>query len=300
VEGDCKIQCSYVGYQIDNEWFKLAKNSKLLIQLKPAIDLHQIVISPKQALNNNQLFLLSKGTEVRPSDLENVPTLAGEADLFRFLQLQAGVQGGADGLGGLHVRGGATDQNLVLMDGVPIYNPSHTLGLFSIFNSPTAKLVKDGFSARYGGRLSSVIDVRMKEGNNQEFSGSLGLSTLATNLLLEGPIVKNKIGFFLSARRSYINLLILHLSQKEKQKDGNGYGGETNYHFYDVNAKLHFNLSATDRIFLSFYKGADQFDNKNSYFEEFTDDYYYTGDVSQVFDDKWGQKLDWGNQISAI
>jgi outer membrane receptor for ferrienterochelin and colicin len=303
LEGNSQIQTSYVGYNTDNQLVSLNRNKQIIFKLQPALTLSEIVVSPKETAKNSQQFLLDKGLQVTTKDLESVPTLAGEADLFRYLQLQTGVQGGADGLGGLHVRGGATDQNLVLMDGIPIYNPSHTLGLFSIFNSPTiktAKLVKDGFSARYGGRLSSIIDVRMKEGNNQNFAGSFGISTLATNLLLEGPIVKNKIGFLLSARRSHIDPLVVHLSKKEKRKEGEEFDGQTNYHFYDINAKLHFHLSKSDRLFLSFYKGADRFEDDNSFFFEEIDNYYYQGEIIELFDDQWGQKLDWGNQIGAI
>lgn len=299
IEGQVNIETSYIGYKTDNQPFKLTKNRQIVIKLAPTLILTEIVVTPTTSANKQQ-FLLDRGLQINQNDLKSIPTVAGETDLFRYLQMQSGVQSGTDGLGGLHIRGGATDQNLVLMDGVPIYNPSHSLGLFSIFNTSTiktAKLIKDGFSAKYGGRLSSVMDVRIKEGNNQHFSGSLGISALATNILLEGPIVKNKIGFLLSARRSHIDPLLVNFSEKEKRKLGNT--GETKYHFFDVNAKVHFNLSEQDRLFFSFYKGGDKYNDSNRYFDLFEDPYYY-GEYGYLDDDKWGIKFDWGNQISAF
>lgn len=164
--------------------------------------------------------------------------------MFRYLQQQPGITSGADGLGGLHIRGGNVDQNLIMLDGVPIFNPSHALGLYSIFNSSivnSATLYRSGFSSRYGGHLSSVLDVRSKEGNVKKFAASFDLSTIATKALVELPLGKENGGFLLAMRRTHLDPLILKFSSDVKFRNGNY--GNANFNFYDINAKINFKIS---------------------------------------------------------
>ena len=221
-------------------------------------------------------------------------SLGGESDLIRFLQTKEGVQSGADGIGGMSVRGGNVDQNLVLMDGVPIYNPSHTLGLFSVFNTHIVKnaaMLTDGFSAKYGGRLSSVLDVRVKEGNTKEWSGTGEIGTLATKLSIEGPIQKDKSSLLIAMRRTHIDPFLRQRSSRKKEE--NFEEGTINYFFFDINAKFHHRFSAKDQLFLSFYKGKDDYGNNSLYEYEDTefDDYYFEESV---------QDIDWGNEIASL
>ena len=184
---------------------------------------------------------------------------------MQYFSNQANIQSGSDGIGGLNIRGGEADQNLVLLDGVPIYNPSHTLGLFSVFNThiiKSAHLLTDGFSAKYGGRLSSVMDVRVKEGSTKEWKGEGEIGTLATKLTIEGPLKKDTTGLLLAFRRTHIDRFIRNRSQNSRAN--NDEEGEIGYYFFDLNAKLHHRLSAKDQLFLSYYIGKDDFEDYNA------------------------------------
>ncbi|HHM20800.1 MAG TPA: TonB-dependent receptor, partial [Bacteroidetes bacterium] len=285
-EGEAEMKFSYLGYQL------YSKNISINVELSPSLRLNEVIVAAENLPFSQHRFLLGKGIGVSSEEIQQTPSLAGEADLFRFMQLQPGVQSGADGFSGIHVRGGNADQNLVLLDGVPVYNPSHTLGLFSIFNVHTiksARLLKGGFSAKYGGRLSSVIDVRTKEGNTKKtgFVGAIG--TLATKVILEGPLVKEKAGFVVSIRRTHIDPIVELISKRKKRN--NFETGQTNYYFYDINAKAHARLSKKNRVFFSFYKGADNYFNKTNIEDFFAD---------TLFTYSNAQKLNWGNTISAL
>ena len=189
-----------------------------------------------------------------------------------------GVSGGGEGQTGVYVRGGSPDQNLVLLDGVPVYNVSHLLGLFSVFNSDAIKnvtLTKGGFPARYGGRLSSIIDIRMKEGNLNEFHGEGSIGLISSKLTLQGPIAKGKTSFLISGRRTYADLIAKPFIETDGEKP--------KFHFYDLNAKIQHKLNDKHRLYLSAYSGADIFE-----FE----------DRSEFSRDKGG--INWGNIISAL
>ncbi|HFA47774.1 MAG TPA: hypothetical protein ENJ95_02005, partial [Bacteroidetes bacterium] len=291
-EGEALLKFSYLGYQPFSKSILLKNNISVNADLSPSLLLNEVIVTDKNLPIPHRRFLLGKGIGVSAKEIQQSPSLAGEADLFRFLQLQPGVQSGADGFSGMHVRGGNADQNLVLLDGVPVYNPAHTLGLFSIFNTHTiksARLLKGGFSAKYGGRLSSVIDVRTKEGNTKKmgFMGEVG--TLATKLILEGPVIKEKAGFIVSVRRTHIDPIVGYFSKKKKRN--NFTMGAANYSFYDINAKIHTRLSKKDRVFFSFYKGADDYSNKTNFEDLYGDTLLANSDA---------QKLKWGNTIAAL
>ncbi|HEY4062853.1 MAG TPA: TonB-dependent receptor [Puia sp.] len=189
---------------------------------------------------------------VTPGETKNIPVLFGEQDLLKTLQLLPGVQSAGEGNSGLNVRGGSADQNLILLDEAPVYNAAHLLGFFSTFNSDAIKdvtLYKGGMPAQYGGRLSSVVDVRMNEGNNQDLHVSGGLGLISAKLEAEGPIEKGQSSFLVTARRTYADLF-LKLSPDSTTKGNSLY-------FYDLNAKLNFTLGSRDRLYLSGYFGRD-------------------------------------------
>ncbi len=189
--------------------------------------------------------------EVKSDMIRKLPTLLGEADVFRVLQLMPGIKGGSELSSGLYVRGGSPDQNLTLLDGVIVYNPSHLLGFFSTFNNDAlrdVRVMKGSFPAEYGGRLSSVIDLTMKEGTKEKLSGVANLGLIASRLTLEGPITEN-VTFMLSGRRTYLDLLVSAAT--------NGKPPAT-YNFYDLNAKVNVRLSDNDRIYASGYFGSDE------------------------------------------
>jgi len=298
-EGAHQLQISYLGYQTSQQKLQLTAAQQLTIELEPSLTLPEIIITDQDEDAYHRQFLGGKAVEVLPDDLYQNPALAGEADLFRQLEAQPGVQSGADGIGGLHIRGGETDQNLVLLDGVAVYNPSHTLGLFSVFNPHTiknARLYKDGFSASYSGRLSSVIDVRTREGSIRKFGFEGEVSTLASKLVIEGPIKKEQSGFLLSLRRTHLDPFIRAATKKKKENDY--LEGEANYHFFDVNAKFHTRVTDDDRVYLSFYKGGDDFQDESGFEDLYEDPLGGAEDI--IVSNNWNQIIDWGNTIASL
>lgn len=232
--------------------------------------------------------------EVPVNQIRSVPALGGEVDLIKALQLLPGVQSGTEGAAGLYVRGGGPDENLLLLDGVPIYNINHLFGFFSAFDADAIKnvtLYKGSFPARFGSRLSSVVDIRMKDGNDQEIKGSASVGLISARFNMEGPIVKGKTTFNVSARRTYGDVTLLpiilainaKMNQGEQDKD-RILGG---YYFYDLNAKVTHRFSDNDNISLSFYTG---------------DDVTYVNMKEKFTDGSTNLKLDWrwGNLVSSL
>ncbi|MBG8552505.1 TonB-dependent receptor [Hymenobacter guriensis] len=194
------------------------------------------------------------------TQIKTLPALLGEVDVLKVLQLLPGVQSGGEGTSGLYVRGGSPDQNLILLDGTPVYNASHLFGFFSVFNADAlnnVELIKGGFPARYGGRLSSVLDISMKEGNMQKFQGEGAVGIIASKITLEGPIKKDTASFIFSARRTYIDLLAQPLIKAALASDNSS--GSLGYFFHDLNGKLNWKISSRDRVYLSAYTGYDKF-----------------------------------------
>ena len=199
-----------------------------------------------------------------------------EADVLKSIQLLPGVQTGMSGTSGLYVRGGGPDQNLYLLDGVPLYNVDHALGLLSVFTPEAVKkvdLYKSSFPARFGGRLSSIVDVRTNDGNMQRYHGSFTIGLLTSHLHVEGPLWKDHTSFIITARRSYIDCFLPLVMPKDER------GG---YSLYDINAKLNHRFGEQDRLFISFYKGKDHV-------------YYKYKD-----ENKFKQTHDWGNMLQII
>ncbi|PKP53528.1 MAG: TonB-dependent receptor [Bacteroidetes bacterium HGW-Bacteroidetes-1] len=251
-EGKYEIQYSYVGYQIDIKQINLNESVVIDIELNSSITLTEVVVSAEKQeriTESNQMSMIS----LPVSQVKSIPALLGEKDVFKALQLMPGVQKGSEGSSGLYVRGGGPDQNLIILDDAPVYNAYHLFGFFSIFNGDALKsieLTKGGFPARYGGRLSSVVEMTMKDGNKEKFSGEAGIGLIASRFVFEGPIIKNKASFLVSARRTYIDALIRPFLQ------GDDVAG---YYFYDLNAKLNYDFSPKNKLYVSGYFGRDKF-----------------------------------------
>lgn len=256
--GNYEVSYSYIGYQTIIREINLTQNLVLDIWLDPSITLEEVVISAEKAerqSESNRMSMIS----VPVKQIRNIPALLGEKDVFKALQLLPGVQKGSEGNSGLYVRGGGPDQNLIILDDAPVYNANHLFGFFSIFNGDALKsieLTKGGFPARYGGRLSSVVEMTMKDGNKQKFSGEAGIGILSSRLVLEGPLIKDKSSFLISGRRTYIDVLTRPFMPDDSK------GG---YYFYDLNAKLNYDFGRKNKVYLSGYFGRDKFQFVNSY-----------------------------------
>lgn len=242
---------SYVGYKSDTIILKSVSKSKdFTVALSPTLE-NVIEITDFSSNIENQLNVGQFKIDV--SKIYEQPLFLGEPDILKILQLTPGVQGGNEGLSGLYVRGGSPDQNLILMDDIPIYNSTHALGLFSIFNPDAVNdvnLIKAGFPARYGGRLSSVLDIRLRDGNLNEFEGKASVGLISSSIKFEGPLVKDKISFIISGRRSYPDLIARPFLGFEKFKS----------FFYDLNTKLRFKANDKTNVYFTGYFGSDQFE----------------------------------------
>ncbi|MFK8008513.1 MAG: carboxypeptidase-like regulatory domain-containing protein [Saprospiraceae bacterium] len=297
-EGKVKLQVSYLGYQTKIVEVDLRKSKQINIALEPSLTLEEIVVISK----TDSVFVNPRGTETTLplEQLSYLPTAGGEPDIIRFIHLLPGVQSGADGFGGLHVRGGNSDHNLILFDDVPIYNPSHTFGLFSIFNPDIVKSVKfykGGFPARYDSRISSVLDVRTREGNGQSFSGEFSAGTMATRGLLEIPLKKGKGSILIAGRRTHLNLWLSPLAEKKKEEQD--LDGEMNYLFADFNAKANYTLNKKNKIYLSFYTGKDDLSDLSSQGQsDLMDPSQPSFGFSIVSKDSFA--VQWGNQIISL
>ncbi|NSL85882.1 TonB-dependent receptor [Chitinophaga sp. Mgbs1] len=261
-----RLQLSYLGYQRLDTVVAIDKAEAVTFRLKAANrQLGEVTIRGGQAEKIEHAVQMSRMT-ITGAMVQAMPRLLGEPDLLKSLQLMPGVKQGTEATSALLVRGGTPDQNLILLDGAPLYNPMHLMGLFSTFNTSILKdvtLYKGAFPARYGGRLSSVIDVSTKDGDMHKMHGDFSIGLLSTQATLEGPIRKGKTTFVLSGRRSYPDLgakLYLNAAGDRPEK--------FRLNFYDVNAKLHHKFSDRDKIYLSFYTGRDQMFTKH----RFTDD----------------------------
>lgn len=258
-----EVKISYTGYAVFAKTILLNKDHSLNVELETMQDLGGVtVVASKKSSIQNRTQMSSIDLPIET--IKSLPAFLGEVDVMKAIQLLPGVQAGTEGSSGIYVRGGGPDQNLVLLDGVPVYNASHLFGFFSVFNADalnSVEVMKGGFPARYGGRLSSVIDIRMKEGNKNEFHGEGAMGIVASRLTLEGPIGKKKnISYMVSGRRTYIDLLARPIirSQSEGEVDAG-------YFFYDLNGKINFKLGEKDHVYLSGYFGNDKFYARDRY-----------------------------------
>ena len=250
-----KFQASFVGFSPSIFAIKTDQNLKIDIALSTRNILNEVIVSAEKSNTYEKRKEMSI-VSVPVAKVTVMPSLGGESDLLKSLQLMPGIQSGNEASSGLYVRGGSPDQNLMVIDDVPIYYVNHLGGFVSTFNSDainSIKLVKGGFPAHYGSRLSSVLDVRMKEGNMKEFHGNGMLGMIASKIMIEGPIKKDTTSYMFSARRFLYDLITRPLSAASSV-DGVSLG----YNFYDLNAKINHIISPKDRLYLSFYSGGDK------------------------------------------
>jgi hypothetical protein len=261
LEGNQTIVVSYLGYEVQKIKLAITGNKNLDIFLITAnnksVDLDTVVVSSKR--NNQNLTSTQMGTEViKMKTIEKLPVLLGEKDVLKTIQLLPGIKSSSEGNSGFSVRGGAVDQNLILLDEATVYNAFHLFGFFSTFNSDALKdatIIKGNAPAQYGGRLSSVLDIKMKDGNNQKFAMNGGIGLVSSRLSLEGPIKKDKSSFIISGRRTYADLF---LGLSEDFKDNQLF-------FYDLNLKANFQINKKNKLFVSGYFGRDVLGLNNSF-----------------------------------
>ena len=259
-QGVYDISFSFIGYKTENKNFKLNTSTKYNVEFQlSSVNIQEVVVqAEKNIVEKTQTSMI----EVPIEQIKKIPALLGEVDVLKAIQLLPGVQS-SEGFSGFYVRGGGPDQNLILLDGVPVYNASHIGGLFSVFNADairTVRLTKGGFPARFGGRLSSVLQIDMKEGNMKKFKGDATIGLISSKLTLEGPIIKDKTSFIFAGRRTYVDLFTKPFMPPTT---------DLTLYFYDLNAKVNHKISPNDRIYLSAYMGNDIF--KVDYNESFSE-----------------------------
>ena len=293
------LRVTFVGYEPQYHNLLLDRNRELNVQLRESVTLEEVVITAERTGDVRSVQM--SAMEMPVEKIKAVPVLFGEADLIKALQLMPGVQSGSEGNSGLYVRGGGPDENLFLLDGVPLYNVSHMGGFFSAFNTDAIKsvtLYKGSFPARFGGRLSAVLDVTQNNGNDQELHGNASIGLISAKFNLEGPIVKEKTTFSLSARRTYAELLviptIMWLNEVTKENDepapdvAQNAKFDAGYYFYDLNAKLTHKFSDKSRLYGSFYMGEDEVYGK-------------INTVTSLEEDmRLGFRNRWGNMIGSL
>ena len=251
-EGIYKMSVSFLGYITDTSTISISKNERIIVNLQnKKAQLETVIISSKKK-NENIAKPIMGVDKLNMTEINKIPVLFGEKDILKTIQLMPGYKSAGEGNSGFNVRGGGTDQNLILLDEAPVYNASHLLGFFSTFNSDAIKDVsvyKGGMPAQYGGRLSSVVDIKMKDGNQKKLDVAGGIGVIASRLNISAPIVKDKGSFNISARRTYADIFL-------KLIKDTGQGKQTLF-FYDLNLKANYRIGKKDRVFLSGYFGRD-------------------------------------------
>lgn len=283
---------SYVGFAEQTLELDLKKDTTLNIALRPDVALKgaTVVASRDAGIASTKMSAIELPMQL----IKHTPVLFGEHDVLKTIQLMPGVQSGAEGFSGIYVRGGGPEENLLLLDGIPLYNAEHLMGILSVFQPEAVKkvtLYKGSFPARYGGRVSSIIDVRTNDGNLKEFHGSVGIGAITDKLHLEGPVIKDRLAFSLSGRamHTFLYTPIIHRMA----------GTPVNYYFYDLNAKLTWRISDRDRIFANVYNGSDIFYYKDQDSENSTidmEDASYR--VERTSANRIG--IDWGNTLGGL
>lgn len=295
--GDVNLYVSYIGYKSRPVAFKaLDRDTALIVELRPGVSLKEVVVTGSdpetEQVRNAQMGKL----DINQRTIKATPVMFGESDIIKTLQQTPGVAVGSEGMAGMYVRGGNADENLFLIDGNPVYQVNHIGGVFSAFNAEAIRgmeFFKAGFPARYGGRLSSVIDLHTKEGNMKEYHGNASIGLISGNLSLEGPLIKDKTSFMIALRRTWLDVFTapaVGIINKLNRKNGKKINAR--YAFHDLNLTLNHHFSDRSRMFFSLYNGNDVAKFKETYFGN--DDgyapYYNSDDAS----------LRWGNMIATM
>ena len=255
--GQYEIVFQYLGYKSKVIPMDMKSDSSVAVDLEEqSITLNEVTVSGEK--NNHQVVSADDMTKLNVKEIQNIPVFFGEKDILKTIQLLPGISPVGEGNAGFYVRGGGADQNLILLDEAPVYNPSHLLGFFSTFTSEAIKditVYKGGFPAEFGGRLSSVVDIKMNEGNNKEFHVSGGIGLISSRLAVEGPLLKHKGSFMVTARRTYADLFLKLLPSKGADSTAS----KTTLYFYDLNFKANYEFSGKDHLYFSCYMGRDNF-----------------------------------------
>lgn len=277
-EGDYIIDFAFLGLQTGSKKIQLNTNQRINIALENTfITTKEVLVESERTDKNVESSNMSQ-VKVDVKTIKELPAFMGEVDVLKTIQLLPGVQSSGEGSAGFYVRGGGPDQNLILLDEATVYNASHLFGFFSVFNADAIKdinLIKGGMPAQYGGRLASVLDISMKEGNNQKYKLDGGIGLISSRLTVQGPIKKDTSSFIVSGRRTYIDVLINPFISDSSAIKGTG------YYFFDLTSKVNYRLSDNDRLFLSGYFGRDVFSYKNS-------------------DRGFGVEVPWGNATASM
>ena len=290
--GKVSLQYSYVGYESQVVELDLRRDTTISLALRPSAEIREATVVAQKDAGIQSTYL--GAIDIPLVHIQRTPVVFGEADVLKAIQLMPGVQGGNEGFTGLYVRGGGPDENLILLDGVPIYNVDHMLGILSVFQTEAVKkvtLYKGSFPARYGGRVSSIVDIRTNDGNMKETHGSIGVGALTEKFHLEGPIIKDKLSYSVSARglhTIFFDPLIRYFGKKIEE-DSDVYA---NYFFYDLNGKISWRPTEKDRLFLASYNGRDQMNVR------------YNEDESAFSENDGFEKtkigLGWGNNVVSL
>jgi len=277
-QGDYVIIYSFIGYKSITKSISLNKDFRLNIGLSSDAILTEEVIVTGERLDKNVSSSDMSQVKLEVGNIKQLPVILGEIDILKSAQLLPGIQSGGEGNSGLYVRGGGPDQNLILLDEAVVYNAAHLFGFFSVFNADAIKdinIIKGGMPAEYGGRLSSVLDISMKDGNNKKYEVDGGIGLLSSRLTIQGPVQKEKSSFIISGRRTYIDVLTDPFIPKDNAFNGSG------YYFYDLTTKINYRISDKDRIYLSGYFGRDVFNFSNT-------------------DNGFAIKIPWGNATTSL
>jgi hypothetical protein len=278
--GSHTLVISYFGYVEQKKQISVNKNITLTISMQEDVQTSDVIVITDKAPNENVTNTKMGATEITAEEIKTLPALFGEVDIVKNIQTLPGVQVAGDGNTGLYVRGGGADQNLIIVDEAPVYNASHLFGIFSIFNADavkSAELYKAGMPSQYGGRLSSLLDVRMRDGNVKKFSAKGGVGVIASRLTLEGPFAKGKGTFIISGRRSYADLFLLLSSNPDTRKD--------KLYFYDLNGRVTYQFNKKNSMYISSYYGKDQF-KFGSLFGMNWGNFTVTANWNHIFSDK--------------
>ncbi len=291
-QGFVELSGSYVGYKDLHQYINLTKDTIINFLMEPSGELGEVAVVGNRVPGRVKSTRIGS-VDVPIEQIKNMPVYLGEVDIIKSIQLLPGVQSGSEGFSELYVRGGGPDQNLILLDDVPIYNVSHLFGFFSIFNADAVnnvQIIKGGFPARYGGRLSSVVDVRMYDGNQEEHKGTVSIGLLSSRVAAEGPLIKDKSSFSVSFRRTYFDIFtsIWQLSNADKSR----------YYFYDFNTKLNYKLSDKDRLYFSAYLGKDQYGAQFN--EQYIDVANKTKSSERQIKTYDENEIGWRNYVGAV
>lgn len=288
-EGDITLKFSFVGYQLQTRIISLHSDTLLTISLKSDNTLAEVII--KGSSNNHPEDRLGH-TRISSKTLTKLPSLMGEKDVMKSLMILPGVQQGSEGSSGIFVRGGSPDQNLILLDDVPLYNVSHLFGFVSVFTPEAINSIdfyKGGFPARYGGRLSSVIDLRMKDGNKYKRETSINFGLISSQFTTEGPIKKGESSYFFSARRTLLDLVFKGVAKVAQRNTDEK--TTPSYGFHDLNGKVNFKLNQKNHLYWSFYSGKDKLA------------FEYSDHMKTMFKEEKQETsgtLHWGNVMTAL